>query len=262
MEEIVHMTLNRMTRAEMVSLTEPWVTTGHPERQTLETVLSAGVVRFMESAHGDVLGTLDGAEAERVSGLSSDLGATNERHDDLARVVHYTLRAHEILNRRQPRGRAVADARAWLFPDDLSIVRAGYRESAGRAAARSSQLTPERQNVLAAIPVQGSNLLELVIEWNQVGAQMGALHDQRATPGQAAAERVGPRPARSRWIRAVKTVLGALEIEAETNPGAQRILERVASLQADVRRRLGPGAPGTGEDDVPDDEPHETAPTA
>jgi hypothetical protein len=264
--EAEDMTLNRMTRAEMISLTESWVTPTHSERQTLAALLSAGVIRFMESAHGDVLGTLDGAEAERVSGLSGDLGATNERHDDLARIIHYVLRAHEILHRRQPRGRDVADARAWLFPDDLAIVRAGYRESAGRAAARTAQLTPERQNLLAAIPVEGNNLLTLVLEWNQMGAQMGALHDQRATPGQSAAERVGPRAARGRWIRAVKTVLNALEIEAETNPGAQRILERVANLQAEVRRRLGSGAsaPGDDEDDGTDvdDGPEETAPTA
>lgn len=260
------MTLHRMTRPEMVSVTEPWVTDGHPERQTLQALLSAGVIRFMETAHGEVLATLDAAETERVSGLSSDLGASNERHDDLARIVFHVLRAHEILHRRQPRGRAIADARAWLFPDDLSIVRAGYRESAGRAAARTSQLTPERQNLLAAIPVEGNSLLALVIEWNQVGAQMGALHDQRATPGQPATERVSPRTARTRWLRAVKTVLNALEIEAETNPGAQRIIERIANLQAEVARRPGAGdddsTPDGDGDDVPDpdDGPDETTP--
>jgi hypothetical protein len=259
------MTLHRMTRAEMVSVTEPWVTPGHAERQTLEAVLSAGVIRFMESAHGDVLATLSAAEAERVGGLSSDLGATNERHDDLARIVHYTLRAHEILRRRQPAGRAIAELRAWLFPDDLNIVIAGFRESAGRATARASQLTLERQNLLAGIPVEGSNLLALVLDWNQAGAQMGALHDQRATPGQTATERVSPREARGRWLRAVKAVHNALEIEAETNAGARGILDRIANLRAEVARRLraaGDSAPD-GEDDDLDDPgvaPDKTAP--
>jgi hypothetical protein len=241
------MTLHRMTRAEMVSVTEPWVTPGHDERHTLEALLSAGVIRFMESAHGDVLATLNAAEAQRVGGLSSDLGATNERHDDFARIIYFTLLAHEILRRRQPDGRAIAELRAWLFPDDLHIVRAGFRESAGRAAARASQLTPERQSQLVAIPVQQSNLLALVLEWNQAGTQMGALHDQRATPGQVAGERVSGREARGRWLRAVKTVLNALEIEAETHAGAQRIIERVENLQAEVRRRLSAG--GSSEPD-------------
>jgi hypothetical protein len=245
------MVLHRMTRAEMVSVTEPWVTPGHVERGVLEALLSAGVIRFMESAHGDVLATLNAAEAARVGGLNSDLGASNERHDDLARIVFFTLRAHEILRRRQPAGRDVAELQAWLFPDDLSIVRAGYRESAGRAAARASQLTPERQNLLAAIPVQENNLLALVLDWNQAGAQMGALHDQRATPGQVAGERVSGREARGRWLRAVKTVLNALEIEAETNPEAQRIIERIGNLQAEVARRLSAG--GSTEPDDTDD---------
>ena len=257
------MTLHRMTRAEMVSITEPWVTPGHTERQTLEALLSAGVIRFMESSHGDVLGTLDATEAERVGNLSSDLGATNERHDDLARIVHFTLRAHEVLHRRQPRGRALAELRAWLFPDDLNIVIAGFRESAGRASARASQLTPERQSLLAGIPVEGSNLLTLVIEWNHAGAQMGALHDQRATPAQTTAERVSPREARGRWLRAVKTVLNALEIEAETNAGARRILDRIANLRAEVARRLRAGGDSVLDDDLgddPDAEPGATAP--
>lgn len=247
------MTLHRMTRAEMVSVTEPWVTPGHPERQTLDALLSAGVIRFMESAHGDVLTTLNADEAARVDGLNSDLAAANEGHDDLARIVYFALLAHEILRRRQANGRDIAELRAWLFPDDLHIVRAGFRESAGRAAARASQLTLERQTLLAAIPVQDTNLLALVLEWNQAGAQMGALHDQRATPGQVAGERVGRREARGRWLRAVKTVLNALEIEAETNAGAQRIIERVENLQAEVRRRLSAGGREPGEaDDVVD----------
>jgi hypothetical protein len=258
------MTLHRFTRAEMVSVTDPWVTPGHPERQTLEALLSAGVIRFMESAHGGVLVTLNAAEAERVSGLSSDLGTTNERHDDLARIIWHCLRTHEILLRRQPAGRSITELRVWLFPDDLHIVRAGFRESAGRATARASQLTPERQTLLATMPVQANNLLVLVLEWNQVGAQMGALHDQRATPAQTAGERVSPRAARTRWLRAIKTVLGALEIEAETNAGARRILERIANLQAEASRRLraGGSAPDGDEDDAvddPDAEPDETA---
>jgi hypothetical protein len=259
------MTLHRMTRAEMVSATDPWVTPGHAERQVLEALLSAGVIRFLESAHGDVLATLNAAEAARVGGLNTDLSATNERHDDLARIVYFALLAHEILRRRQADGRAIAELRAWLFPDDLHIVRAGFRESAGRAAARASQLTSERQTLLAAIPVQESNLLALVFDWNQAGGQMGALHDQRATPGQVAGERVGGREARGRWLRAVKTVLNALEIEAETNAGAQRIIERVANLQAEVRRRLSAGGsePGDADDAVdPDAGSGETTPAA
>jgi hypothetical protein len=260
------MTLHRMTRAEMVSLTEPWVAPGHAERQTLDTLLSAGVIRFMESAHGAVLATLNATEAQRVGGLSSDLGATNERHDDLARIVYFALLAHEILRRRQADGRAIADLRAWLFPDDLYIVRAGFRESAGRATARASQLTPERQNLLARIPMQESNLLALVLDWNQAGTQMGTLHDQRATPGQVAGERVSGREARGRWLRAVKTVLNALEIEAETHAGAQRIIERVANLQAEVARRLSAGGssePDDADDAVdPDADSGETTPAA
>lgn len=255
------MVLHRCSLAEAVSVTEPWVTPAHPERQTLEALLSGGVIRYMESAHAGVVGALDPAEAERKSGLSSDLGATNERHDDCARITYYTLRAHEILHRGKPTGRAVSDLRTWLFPDDLNIVNAGYRESAGRASVRASQLTPEREALLTAIPVQDSNLHALFVEWNQMGAQMGALHDQRATPGQTAVDRVSSREARGRWLRAVKAVLNALEIEAETNVEARRILDRIANIEAEVARRLRAGA-SSGDELDDDPEPDPTTPAA
>lgn len=255
------MLLHRFSRPEMVSVTDPWVTPGHPERQVLEALLSAGVLRFMESAHAGVLGTLNADEGQRQSGLSSDLGGLNDRHDDVARITWFILRAYEILRRREPTGRATSELRAWLFPDDLHIVNAGYRETAGRAVARASQLTPERQNLLAGIPVGEGNLLALVTEWNQVGAQMGAIHDERATPVEV--ERVTPRAARSRWLRAVQTVLNALEIEAETRPEARRILDRIANLQAEVARRLSAGGNASDDDELagdPADEPDDTAP--
>lgn len=248
------MSFRRFTIAEMLSTTTPWVTEGNDERLTLEALAStAGMVRFIVAVHAILLAVLTDRERERLGLLRDGIGLKNRRHDTLARIIWYCLFAHEYLHGDTPAGRAVADVRAVLFPDDLRIVHASYRESAGRAAVRAAQLTSERSLVLANIPVQGSNLLVLTLEWNQVGMEMGEMQDQRVTPGVPAGERVTRRQARDRWIRVINNVISALRFEAEERPEAELILGRIAGIQAEVRRRLraGTGAP-EDEDEVDD----------
>jgi hypothetical protein len=247
------MAFRRFTVAEMLNLTGPWVAPGHAERLALELIIGPfGLVKLVDSAHGDLLATLDFAEVERLGLLRDDLGLKDLRHDDLARIISLSMRAHEYLHRGKPEARAIADTRAIMFPDDLQIVRAGYRESAGRAEMRISQLTDERKTILASIPVQGGTLLDLMHEWNQVALEMGALQDQRAVPAQSAGERVSVRAVRDRWVRAVKAVLATLELEASARPEARRILDRVASIRAEVRRRLRASSNTAPDDDGAD----------
>lgn len=246
------MSFRRFTLEEMLSTTTPWVTDGNAERLTLESLAStAGAMRFIESAHADLLAVLTDGERARLGLLRDGIGLKNLRHDTLARIIWHCLFAHEHLHGDTPAGQAVADVRAVLFPDDLKVVHASYRETAGRAAVRAAMLTSERNLVLANIPVQGSNLLVLTLEWNQVGVEMGEMQDQRVTPGVSASERVTRRQARDRWIRAINNVISALRFEVEDRPEAELILGRIAGIQAEVRRRrrAGNGAP-EGEDDL------------
>jgi hypothetical protein len=248
------MSFRRFTLEEMLSTTTPWVTEGNAERLTLEALAStAGVMRFIESAHADLLAVLTDGERARLGLLRDGLGLKNLRHDTLARIIWYCLVAHEHLHGDTPAGRAVADVRTVLFPDDLKVVHASYRETAGRAAVRTAMLTSERNLVLASIPVQGSNLLVLTLEWNQVGMEMGEMQNQRVTPGVPAGERVTRRQARDRWIRVINSVISALRFEAEERSEADLILGRIAGIQAEVRRRLrANNGASEGEGDVED----------
>jgi hypothetical protein len=249
------MSFQSFTVPEMISVTRPWVEVGNPERLVLEsTPGSAGLVRFTEAVHGGLLGSASNEDAERLGALLDDLGLSNLRHDDLARIIFYVLNAHEYLHRGKPEARAILDTRTLMFPDGLQIVRASYRESAGRAQMRNAQLTGERRTLLASIPVQGATLLDLMIEWNQVGTRLGEIQDQRATPSASAGERPNGRELRKRWLRVVKAVMAALELEAAERPEAQRILDRIANIQAQVNRRLRAGGEAPDEDGEDDDE--------
>jgi hypothetical protein len=249
------MSFRQFTIAEMISVTRPWAEAGNPERRVLESMAgSAGLLRFTDAAHFGLLGSLTHAEAERLGVLMYVLDVSNLRHDDLARIIFFTLQAHQYLHRGAPEARAILDTQTVMFPDGLQIVRASYRESAGRAQIRRAQLTEDRQTLLASIPVRGANLLDLTNEWNEVGTQLGTIQDERATPVEGASERPNRRQVRDRWVRAVRAVMTALELEAGDRPEAQRILDRIANIQAEVRRRLraSDGAAGEGGEDDED----------
>jgi hypothetical protein len=249
------MSFRGFTLLEIMSISTPWATPEHPERLSLLALLSTGgMIRLIEAVHGDVLGVLTDEERARLGLLRDSASLKNVRHDDVARIIYFGLRAHEILLGDTPEGRAVTDVRSVMFPDDLYIVRASYRETGARAAARTAQLTNERMLVLADIPVRNGSLLPLTLEWNQVGQELGDVQDQRVTPLRPSNERNKRRTARYRWIRAINTVLSALQFEAEEHPEAQRILDRVAGVQAEVRRRLRASNGNTPEDGDDDDD--------
>jgi hypothetical protein len=250
------MSFRGFTLLEIMSISTPWITPEHPERLSLQALLStAGMIRFIEAVHADVLAVLTDEERARLGLLRDNASLKNVRHDDLARIIYFCLRAHEYLLGDTPEGRAVTDVRTVMFPDDLYIVRASYRESGARATARTAQLTDERMLVLADVPVRNGTLLSLTLDWNQVALELGNVQDQRVTPLRPSNERNKRRTARDRWIRVIKTVLSSLQLEAEEHPEAQRILDRVDGVRAEVRRRLraSNGNAPEGDDEGADD---------
>lgn len=253
------MTLRRFSIGEMASVTQPWAEPQNPERVLLESMPSAaGLVKFAEAAHSDVIASQTDPEAERRGMLLDGLEANNVRHDDLARSIYFYAQAPQYQYRGTPDERAFVDLQSVLFPEGLKIVQASYRDSAAHAEVRISQLTAPRIALLTSVPVHGGgNLLDLVNEWNRSAAEMGKLQNDRVTPVETARTRLRFTEVRDRWVRVVKNVLGVLALEADERPEAQRILERVANIQAAVRRRLRAaseapvdGDPG-GEDGAP-----------
>ena len=185
------MALRKFSTGEMVGVTYPWVTPGHPERAVLEGLPgTAGLIPHAESVHGGLLTIRTDTAGDFLSVLGDTLSVFNLQHDDLARVAWYILEAYRHRNRGTPEGVSIENLQATLFPTGLKIVSASYLETAGQAELRRTSLTEERRAVLSAIPMQGGNLLDVVNQWNQVGVDMGNMQNQRATPIAIGEERV------------------------------------------------------------------------
>jgi hypothetical protein len=98
---------------------------------------------------------------------------------------------------------------------------------------------------------QGFHLLDGLVPLSIVRYPLEVPVGQRSpgvTPLRPSNKRNKRRTARDRWIRVIKTVLSSLQLEAEEHPEAQRILDRVDGVRAEVRRRLR-ASNGAPEDD-------------
>lgn len=253
------MALKTFTTGEMLNATDPWVRAGEPERVLLDSVVTtAPLMRLVELAHAGLIAAQRDQEAARSASLREDLGQTDERHDMLARVISAILQGHRMYHQGTALGALLDALYLLLFPDGLQVVVASYRDSAGRAQLRDALLTEEQRALLASIPVQGGTLRDWVSEWNQLGDRLGTLSNERATPPASEAERPLSKEARNHWIRVVHTVLGVIELEVGNRPELQRILDRIAAIDAEVERRnrAGAGAPADGDDGL-DDEPND-----
>jgi hypothetical protein len=243
------MAMRTLTVGEMLSVTEPWVQPGHAERVLLDTVAAAAaLMRFIVQLHGELIGSQSGADAARIAVLTGELGQLDDRHDILAKASSGVLTAHRLYNQGAPIGEMLDALDQALFPDGLQIVRASYRDSAGRARMRATLLTDDQRALLSSIPVIGGTLLDWINEWNLIAERIGALSNERDTPARDSADVRVHREARNRWIRTVRTVLDVLALEVQERPELQRILDRVVEIEAAAdRRRAARGGP-SGDD--------------
>jgi hypothetical protein len=228
----------------------------HPERVLLESVPTvAGMLRFIVQLHGALIGSQSGEDAVRRAELTGELGQLDDRHDLLATAASGILGANRRYHQGTPLGASLEALEQALFPDGLQVVRASYRDSAGRAEVRAALLTGDQRTLLSSIPVVGGTLLDWVNEWNGQATRIGELVNQRDTPARDAAELRVSREARNRWIRTVRTMLDVIALEAQDRPELQRILDRIAEIEAaaDRRRAARAGTPGEG-DGAPGDD--------
>lgn len=243
------MALRNLAVGEMLSLTGPWIDPAHPERVLLDSVPTvAGMLRFIVQWHGALIGSQSGEDAARRAALTDELGQMDDRHDLLATAVSEILAGHRRYHQGSPLGTSLDALDQALFPDGLQIVRASYRDSAGRAEVRATLLTDDQRGLLSGIPVMGGTLLDWVNQWNQQAVRIGELVNQRDTPGRDPAAVRASREARNRWISTVRTMLDVIALEVRERPELQRILDRIAEIEAaaDRRRAARAGAPDEG----------------
>lgn len=260
------MALNRLTIAEMISLTKNWAKPGTSERAALERVPSIkALMPHTEYVHERLLVVERVTATKTKTELNREISSADERFDDFVRGIIYTFDGQVFL--AKARGdRELAEAletmRDFLMPHGLKTVSLAYREESGQADLTAARLKQEHRDFLQTIPVMGGTMLSTTTEWIQAGQELGQLENQRAdsaspTRQQNAAE------ARSLWIQMVHTIRSIVRMLKVEDPDLIDALHRVdraeAAADASSDRAAEPDEPDEPTDPTdPDDPPAES----
>jgi DNA-binding TFAR19-related protein (PDSD5 family) len=235
------MALKRLYTGEMVSLSGPLTKGDHPDRQVLAGIpATAALLPELDSAHGSLLSTQVKPEAQtRLAAIILAEKSLDVRHDDLIRGVSGLLTSLAYLTPDAELAARVLHVLSVLLPDGLDAVTKSYREEAGQAALLESRLTPADVALLKRIKLLEGTAHDAVKEWMSVGAQLGALEDERAglpeTSGPAPADVV---TARNRWIRTINAMRSVLDLVSADHPGVVKLLSRITEAERKADRRI------------------------
>jgi hypothetical protein len=205
---------------EMIAVTEQW--TGPLKPVFLSIPEIAGLMPRVAEDHELLLSARQGSSAETLLRSLSEMATSLDgRHDHLQRAVAFLMEGtREALLGLAPADEALAaqidDAQERLQPDGLAIVKASYEAEAGNSKQMLKLADGELASVLSKIPViQGMTMLDLVHQLGDVGAELGAVEQQKSVAAaDAKKQTITPAIVQARmraWVATVKAVLGALD---------------------------------------------------
>jgi len=232
------MALLRLTAAEMIQLSAPWVT---PDDEAHQVVMSIPVLTALlpqvEAAHQLIISMIPAAESPKVKELSATEAEVDDQHDTLVRGIYGGLSSMALLSTN---GAELLSLRDLLLPDGLQHTRKSYRGEAGHAALLEPRLDAATRQRLAAVTLHDHTLEALVDEWLKLAKQLGDLEEEKARlVGPAGNTALQISQARYGWIRVVKALLANAEL-AQINEEQDRVLFaalRAAESAADRRKR-------------------------
>jgi len=263
------MAAKNLTTEEMIGVTGQW-TTSDEVRPLLDALEAPGIVRAVQRSHAALVDATKAADtsehAKTLDTIYEEALGQDRLHDRKGGAIAKLLEALADLTDDAAEAEHYAALQLKLFPTgDLSVLQASWRGEAGNATRVHQQLDDEKDLVASLKQIAAgdkSTLLARVKQFVGAGLRLGALEDDRVrVEGLAAAQKSdGPslRPeaaARNAWIRAVNTLVGAVENSEDLSPAQRKTVLRVyrdVEARADKRslaRRAGTsaddgGAPG------------------
>lgn len=245
------MRLSRLTAAEMLSLSTPWITPGTPAHTALAAQPELpSLLKRLRSVHDQLLGR-QAVVDPRGGQLTKQLQALDEEHDTLARGLDSALLALALLSTDDDSREQWERLRQTLFPAGLGIINQTYAAEAGNAMLlekRIDGLPAADKKLLKAQSLGGRSLADLIGQFIAAGLEIGKKETERqsleprgASPGELHAARLD-------WVRTVTAILALIDLHGDAPPSEDLQTCFVAPLRAAdlraARRRAGkPEAP-------------------
>lgn len=257
------MQLKRLSIAEMLALSEPWITAGGPAHKALSAVPEVvGLLPRAATAHAGLLKT-QRREDPRVATLIEEAVELDSEHDDLARGIDSlcVMMGHlaETAAQRKGWGRL----REALFPDGLAIINQSYTAEAGnavRVAKRIEGLGAEDRQFLKDVTLGKKTAQAVVSSWLKIGTRLGELDRERqglqgtgATPAEIQA-------ARQDWMRITNALVALAEMSGRADELAPYLRTPLVEAERRAARR-GRGGKDKEEPAEPKPDPGPPGPT-
>jgi hypothetical protein len=242
------MALKQFTTGEMITISEPWIRKGSPQRKTLTALPELEpVLAKVEQAHEQLLATQPSPVAQDA--LRGEADKKDARHDRLARASDTLMTGFTLAAETEADAQSLADLHAVLLPNGLTIVQRSYREEAGEARMLKKRLTDEHRALLKNLPLPGRrHMLQLVEEWIATGIELGKIEDERAAK-QAAPQAVKAADvvrARNTWIRAVNAFMSMADLHEVPDDTKQLLFQPLWDTDRSASRRRGKKATAEG----------------
>ncbi len=208
------MALKHLSVAEMITISDTWVTQESLERNILASAPETeALLRHVDRSHRDLLKTQTHSDTALIA-LGKKATKLDSRHDDLTRGVHGFLNACCYFTEDEALRNRMLEARDTLFPAGLAIVKAGYREEAGSTMLMEERITPQLRELLTDLKIPSGTLLDAVEALISTGRTLGEMEDKRAEmqANNSLPKQADILAARNRWIRMTHALVAALEL--------------------------------------------------
>lgn len=208
------MALRHIPLDTMITRSKPWLDPQSSAHALLAEIpaAQAHLVHTLQPCVEALAHLPRAAEPDAVAPLTEALSVLDRAHDDTAKGVKRVLEGLALLATDPARREHMEGLAALLFPRGLKAsTSTTYAAEAGAGVRLSNDLTDERAQALAALPLpapEGGDLLAAVRRWIALAAQLGEVEAQRAATARDRTEptRQEVLSARLAWVNAVKTL--------------------------------------------------------
>jgi hypothetical protein len=242
------MALRDLSTPIMIGISAAWLDPKQARKEIEALPSAAGLLPKVEEAHQRLLETQPsenlGKAPPELTAVRAEQAEVDAVHDNKTRGIYNALTGFADLADNEELAASYLALRDKLVPPEqgLRVVQVSYRQEAGEAALVEQRLTDADRSLLKKLPMPGGKLIDAHEARVEAATRLGALEDQRAAIEAKEADKSTIKQgdalrARNGWIKAVRALLGAIDLDEPTDTARKRVLGPLDEAERAVARR-------------------------
>jgi hypothetical protein len=242
------MSLRDLSTQTMVTLSAAWLDPAHARSSIEALPTAAGLLPKVDTAHRRLLKAQPARAKPKtppeLTAIQVEQSETDVVHDRNARGAYNVLTGFAELADTDEQATAILGLRDKLFPPErgLNVIKMSYADEAGEATLVEKRLTDEDRALLKKLPIPGGTLLDAHKARVNAGKKLGDLDQQRVALEAKEALKAGIKSgdalqARNGWIKVVRTLVDAIDLDEPSVTVRKRILQPLEDAERKAEKR-------------------------